>query len=201
MIENIAMWGGLAGCVLALVAIIILFLTRQSIVHMLDKDELLFSENFITKKDAICLALSLVDEISSKGNAVKNNVEFNQKAKKCYNDLLCVLSDVRIADEFYEIALGVNFEFNESRIAQFKLMCRYDLGLSVKHAMIVKRTLEKPAKTTQMPRVTQPVQQPARPNTVAQPNAVQPNTAQPKPIQPRPIQPSPSVKRVEKPKN
>ena len=53
MLEKIAMWGGIAGIVVALVAIIVLFLTRANILDILDKDVILFDKNFELKKQAI----------------------------------------------------------------------------------------------------------------------------------------------------
>lgn len=183
MLENIAMWGGIAGCALALIAIIIMISIKSSVKNTLYRDTILFGENFNIKKDAVCSALSLVDEIAAKGNAIKNTAEFNQSAKRCYNDLLCVLSDIRIAEEFYEIALELNTEFNLARIAQIKLMLRDDLGLSIKHAKIVSRVLNQrqPVQSAQVqqPRPVQPVQQNIQPQqTNPMPRPVQPTQTQ-----------------------
>lgn len=160
MIESIAMWGGIAGLVVSIFAIVILFLTRHSILDILNKDAILFDNNFEIKKNAISTALSLVDEINDKGEFIKNNEEFSKKAKQCYNDLLCVLSDVRIADQFYNIALDKTVAFNEARNAQFKLLCRSDIGLKTKHSMLMKRLQQtnsvKPVQNVQVQ--SQPVQ-------------------------------------------
>lgn len=149
MIESIAMWGGFAGIIVALFAIIILYLTRKNILDILEKDVILFDKNFELKKQAISKALELTDEISLRGKVSASNAEFSKQAKQCYNDLLCVLSDVRVADEFYSIAIDTTVEINDTRIAQFKLMCRNDIGLKTKKAKTVKRTIEnKPNITT-----------------------------------------------------
>lgn len=200
MLENIAMWGGIAGCALALVAIIVMILVKQSVNNLLYRDSILFGENYNIKKDAICSALNLVDAISAKGNAVKNTVEFNQQAKKCFNDLLCVISDMRIAEEFYNIALEETTEFNLARIAQFKLMLRDDLGLKIKYAKIVNRAIEKQntpiQQTTQQTKPVSPVQ-----SVVQQPQT----TPAMRPVQQvapatKPVQPTQVVRRVVKPK-
>jgi len=141
MIENIALWGGVAGCVAAFFAIIILFLTRQSILSILNKDKILFDESFHMKKEAISSACALIDKLEQNGNALKNDLTFVQEAKKSYNDLLCVLSDVRIADEFYNITVDLSTPFNTARFAHFKLMCRKDIGLKIRKAQTVKRVL------------------------------------------------------------
>ena len=51
MIENIAMWGGLAGLAVSIFAIIILYLTRKNILDILDKDVILFNKNFDLKNN------------------------------------------------------------------------------------------------------------------------------------------------------
>ena len=175
MIENIAMWGGIAGCVLALFAVIIMLATKHSIKNILNKDEILFYENFNIKKDAILRALNLIDEIPNRGTIVKRNPEFIQRAQQSYNDLLCVISDMRVAEEFYENVLGDGLELNMARLAQLKLMLRDDLGLKIKHAKIVKRALAQNNTPIAIPQ-PKPTQQQlpqaapaARPNLIARP--------------------------------
>lgn len=143
MWETISMWGGVAGILVSLFAIIIIFLTRKNILDILDKDVILFDKNFELKNKAIQKALNLVDEIE-RNNSIIHTPDFNEKARVCYNELLCVLTDVRVADEFYNIAVDSSNESNETQIAQFKLSCRHDIGLKTKKAKIVKRTIEKP---------------------------------------------------------
>jgi len=45
MLEKIAMWGGVAGIVIALFAIIILYLTRSNIIDLLDRDVIMYDTN------------------------------------------------------------------------------------------------------------------------------------------------------------
>ena len=206
MLETIAMWGGVAGVAVALFAIIILFLTRQNILNILSKDSILYDQNFEVKMKSINLAYEVVDEIAQNGDIIKSNPQFIEKAKRAYNELLCVLSDVRIADEFQTIALENKNPYNIARIAQFKLMCRKDMGLKTSQSQAVNRALaEKDAQAAQMTQsqfaqpqyvqqpvqMAQPVQQtvPVQPATPAQPTAtVQPAAPiqQATPVQQRP---------------
>lgn len=143
MLQQIAMWGGIAGIAVALFAIIILYLTRKNILDILNKDVILFDKNFELKKIAINNALKIIDELEQFGQSITLQRDFEEKAKSTYNDLLCVVSDVRVADEFYNLTLDKNTEITEIRFASFKLACRKDIGLSTKHAKIVKRTTNK----------------------------------------------------------
>lgn len=142
MWTTIAMWGGVAGLFISIFAVIILFLTRKNILDILDKDVILFDGNFELKKSAIEDAFKLVDEIQEKGEQITLNNEFKMRAKKCYNELLCVISDVRIADEFYNIAIDNNEQVSDTRIANFKISCRKDIGLNVKKANAVNRIIK-----------------------------------------------------------
>lgn len=140
MIESIAMWGGIAGLVASVFAIIILYLTRKNILDILDKDVILFNKNFDLKKEAITKALELADEVAQRGKSITSSYDFQQKAKQCYNDLLCVTSEVKVADEFYSIAVDTNTDVTQTKVAQFKLMCRRDIGLKTKKSKLLKRT-------------------------------------------------------------
>lgn len=137
MWETVAMWGGVAGLFISIFAIIILYLTRKNILDILDKDVILFGRNFEIKKKSITDAFALVDEVAESKGRIKANLEFIERANLCYNDLLCVVSDVRVADEFYSLTLE-NVPFSLTRIAQFKIMGRKDIGLRIKRAQAVK---------------------------------------------------------------
>lgn len=139
MWTTIAMWGGVAGLFVSIFAVIIIYLTRKNILDILDKDVILFSRNFELKKTAIENSFKLADEIQEKGEQIVSNLEFNQRAKIVYNELLCVVSDARVADEFYNLAIENTLPITESRIAQFKLHCRKDIGLSVKNSNGIKK--------------------------------------------------------------
>ncbi len=209
------MWSGIAGITVSVFAIIIIFLTRKNILDILDKDVILFDKNFELKNKAIQKAFQLVDEIAINDNVLQST-EFNSRAKDCYNELLCVVTDVRVADEFYNIAVDNTIATNDAMIAQFKLACRQDIGLKTKKAMTVKR-LDRPVtpnyetsnlsqvipanpviNTPVMPQPTTPV----RPNPTANPTPVRPRpTPAPQsnaPTRPKPIN-TPTVKRPTKP--
>ena len=104
MIEKIAMWGGIAGIVVALFAIIILFLTRKNILDILQKDVILFDRNFELKKSAIEHSFRLIDRLEQDSAIIADPV-FKQEAKDCYNELLCVVSDLKVAYIFYNLAI------------------------------------------------------------------------------------------------
>lgn len=221
MIDIIAKWAGFAGIIVSLVAVIILFLTRQNILDILDKDVILFDKNFELKKEAIEKAMSMADEIGEKGDQIKMNYQFNENAKKTYNELLCVVSNMSVADEFYMLAVDSNYAVSSAQIANFKLLCRHDIGLSNKKSKILKHTKNPVAEQRpqqpnyngqvetpkQMP-YTQPAQQPRQVQQMAQtaPQAVpvQPSnmqrsvpqptqSAQPRPQQPRPMPTNPQA--------
>ena len=214
MLEKIAMWGGIAGIVVALVAIIVLFLTRQNILDILDKDVILFDKNFELKKQAIERAMLMIDELEEKGTQTKSNLEFAENAKKTYNELLCVVSDVRVADEFYSLVVDKASMPTSAQYAHFKLVCRHDIGLSNKKAKLLKRAKtnnadidmqlpEMPTSTFggsyDTPRATnyvqpQPVNRPVQPSQPTQAPRVQPQQMQQRPMQQaRPMQSNPQM--------
>lgn len=214
MLEKIAMWGGVAGIVVALVAIIIMFLTRQNILDILDKDVILFDKNFELKKQAIERAMLMIDELEEKGSQIKMNLEFAENAKRTYNELLCVVSDVRVADEFYSLSVDKTVMPTSSQYAHFKLVCRHDIGLSNKKAKLLKRVKTNNVETDmpEMPEMptstfggsydtpratnyapTQPVNRPVQQSQSMQSARVQAQP-QPRPMQQaRPMQPNPSM--------
>ena len=138
MLEQIAMWGGFAGIFVAVFAVIILFLTRKNILDILEKDVILFDKNFELKKRAIDNALNIVDEFDSMGASIKSRPDFIDRSKKCYNDLLCVVSNIKLAEEFHALTLNINEEINPARLTQFKINCRKDIGLNTKGVKRVK---------------------------------------------------------------
>ncbi len=193
MIEKIAMWGGFAGIIVAVVAMIVLFLTRQNILDILDRDVILFDKNFELKKQAIEQAMLVVDELEEKGEAAKS-YEFVERSKKIYNELLCVVSDVRVADEFYNLTIE-QVEPTSNQFAHFKLMCRHDIGLSNKKAKLLKRNkAEVEQKPATKPNFDTGFENP-RPMPYNQPRSTQPvqptTQTQPRPM-PRP-QPRPTA--------
>ena len=154
---------------------------------IVSRDSILYDENLEIKMKSINRAYEVVDEIAEYGDAIKSNPDFIERAKKAYNELLCVLSDVRIADEFQTIALENKNPYNIARIAQFKLMCRKDIGLKTSKSKAVERALKE--------RETQQMSQPQ----YAQPQFAQPTTqplVQPQMVQTQPAQPTAPVQPV-----
>ncbi len=214
MIESLAVTCSFIAIFASLIAIIIMILVRNNIVNILEKDVVLFDKNFEIKKQAISNALEIIDEVTEFGKQITLRPEFERKAKACYNDLLCVMTDVTIADEFFNIALDKNIEITDVRLAHFKLLCRHDIGFKTKKAKLIKRLTTKEnnneneilLKTNAA--TSGPQNLAASTNATASipkqsPQTVQPRPVQPKPMQPqsRPTNPAEPVKRITKPKN
>lgn len=131
MWSTVAMWGGVAGLFVSIISVIILFLTRKNIMDILDKDVILFERNFDIKKNAIEKSYKLIDEIQLRGQQITSNYDFIERAKSCYNELLCVVSDIAVANEFYDIAIAGS-PSDERRLNSYKISCRKDIGLRTK---------------------------------------------------------------------
>lgn len=131
MWSTVAMWGGIAGLFVSIISVIILFLTRKNIMDILDKDVILFERNFDIKKNAIEKSYKLIDEIQLRGQQITSNYDFIERAKSCYNELLCVVSDIAVANEFYDIAIAGS-PSDEKRLNSYKISCRKDIGLRTK---------------------------------------------------------------------
>lgn len=198
MLEKIAMWGGISGIVVALVAIIVLFLTRANILDILDKDVILFDKNFELKKQAIETSMLIIDELDEKGEQLKSSFEFEERAKKTYNELLCVVSDARVADEFYNLTLDKTVALTATNLAHYKLLCRHDIGLSNKKSKLLKRAKATTDTTNPTDFINQfeqqrstsfgeiPVSRPTQPREQVQPRPM-------RPMPQRPVQPNGSV--------
>ena len=129
----------IAGIIVTIIAVIMIFLTRNNILDILDKDIILFDKNFELKKNAINDAMDLVDEVSTNGKEVILRPDFEEKAKSAHNGLLCIVTNVKIADEFYSIAIDKNDIVTPERIAKFKIACRKDIGLKSKKSNLIKK--------------------------------------------------------------
>lgn len=176
ILENISMWGGVAGVVTAVFAIIIIYLTRSNIIDLLDKDVIMYDKVYEIKKNAFCAAFDILDYYEIYGTDVKSTKQFLQKAKNVYNDLMCVSNTGKIYEEFYKLTLDANVtKISQQDIANFKDMCRHDLGLHVKKKKRGKNSVDttpivSQAKTVSpmqnagsRPINTQPAQAPVRP--------------------------------------
>lgn len=216
MIENLAVTCSFIAIFASLITIIIMILVRNNIVHILEKDVVLFDKNFEIKKQAISNALEIIDEVTEYGKQITLRPEFERKAKACYNDLLCVITNVTIADEFYNITLDKNIEITDIRLANFKLLCRNDIGFKTRKAKTVKRIIEQEKNNnneneillkTKAAATTSSQNLSASTNATATMPKQNPQTTQPRPVQPRQIQPQAKsvnpvepVKRITKPK-
>ena len=168
ILEYISMWGGVAGCALALVAIMAIIIVRIDIKHAVNRDNILFNEAFAIKKQAIETAMNMVDEIEANGDTIVHTAEFTNKSRKLYNELLCVVSNTNLAEEFYSIAVEGKTT-TPVAIAKFKLNCRKDIGLKSSGAKLIKRAqtnLEMQSTSLRGEQVREPVnlsQPPVRP--------------------------------------
>ncbi|MBE7076461.1 MAG: hypothetical protein E7374_01040 [Clostridiales bacterium] len=142
MIEQIAMWGGFAGIIVALISITALIFIKKSIVDIVDRDLIFFDKNFELKKEAIESSLHILDKLNKDGYIVKNDPKFVDEANACYNQLLCVVTDIKLAENFYSMVFERDDIPTELEIAKFKLSARKDIGLSVKGSKAVKHVVK-----------------------------------------------------------
>ena len=143
MLTDIAIWGGLVGMVVAIISIIIILIIKQDIKDVLSRDVILFDQNFMLKKQAIEKCLKLLDDMNATP-AVAKNAEFVRRAKECYNELICVLNNISIADKFLDFAINKG-DISSAELNNFKLLMRKDIGLSLKHAKKQSTKVAKPA--------------------------------------------------------
>jgi len=128
MLESIAMWGGIAGIVIAIFAIAILYLTRSNIIDLLDRDVVMYDKNYETKKDALEKAFNCLDMVSQNGLEIKNSAQYSQKAKEAYNALLCTVTSAKLYQEFYRLAVdNTTSGYSIEDIEKFKISCREEL--------------------------------------------------------------------------
>ena len=132
MIEKIAMWGGIAGIVIAIFAVVILYLTRSNIIDLLDRDVVMYDKNYEIKKDCLQEAFDCLDVVAQNGLDIKSSAQFVQRAKKAYNGLLCSVNSPKLYQEFYRMAIDSSASgYSIHDIEKFKIDCRNEL--IVKH--------------------------------------------------------------------
>ena len=118
----------IACAVIALFAIIILYLTRSNIIDLLDRDVVMYDKNYQLKKDALEEAFNCLDLIAQNGVEIKNNPQFITRAKEAYNGLLCTVSNPKIYQEFYAKALDISISgYSVDDIEKFKITCRAEI--------------------------------------------------------------------------
>lgn len=186
ILENIALWGGVAGVVMSIFGIIIIYLTRSNIIDLLDKDVIMYDKVYEIKKNAFCAAFDVLDYYEIYGIDIKSSKQFVQKAKGVYNDLMCVANTTKIYDEFYNLTLNPeNTKISQQDIRNFKDMCRHDLGLHIK-----KKKGKKSVDTTPIVSQISTVSpsQAARPVVPQQAQAPVKPVARPVPTQQAPVQ-------------
>jgi hypothetical protein len=116
-------------CILvALFAVVLLYLTRNNIIDLLDKDVILYDKNYQLKKEALEEAFNCLDLIAQNGVEIKNNQQFITRAKEAYNALLCTMTNAKIYQEFYAKALDISVNgYSVEEIEKFKITCRAEL--------------------------------------------------------------------------
>ena len=128
MIEKIAMWGGIAGIVIAIFAIVILHLTRSNIIDLLDRDVVMYDKNYEAKKESLENAFNCLDAVAQNGTDIKNNPQYIQQAKEAYNGLLCTVNSPKLYQEFYRLAIdNTAYGYSVVDIEKFKIACRSEL--------------------------------------------------------------------------
>ena len=135
---NIAIWGGVVGMVVAVLALIIIVLIKADVKSTLSSEALLFDQNFNIKKQAIEKAEKLLDDLSA-NDAISQNPEFVRRAKESYNELLCVVTNQAIAESFKNFSLNLK-TINENELNDFKIACRKDIGLKAKKIAVKTKT-------------------------------------------------------------
>ncbi len=128
MIEKIAMWGGFVAIIVAVFAIIILYLTRSNIIELLDRDVVMYDKNYEAKKEALEQAFKCLDIVATNGVEVKNSPQFIAQAKVAYNSLLCTVYQAQIYQDFYRMTIDPSAEpFSIEDVEKFKISCRREL--------------------------------------------------------------------------
>lgn len=193
ILENISLWGGVAGVVVSIFAIIIVYLTRSNIIDLLDKDVIMYDKVYELKKNAFCAAFDCLDYYEIYGVDVKSSKQFIQKAKTIYNDLMCVANTPKIYEDFYKLTLDQNnTKISQLDISSFKDMCRHDLGLHTKKKKGGKKSVDTTPIVSQLSTVS-PTQN-AGPRTMAPQPAQAPARPAPRPASPTQGAPVPPQK-------
>lgn len=169
MLNNIAIWGGIVGMAVAILALLLMIFAKKDVADMLNRDVILFDQNFAVKKQAIEKALKLLDDLEQTP-ALSSNAEFVKLAKQSYNELLCVMTRQQIAEQFKTLSLESG-ALTSASLAKFKYDCRKDIGFKTKY---IKQAVS-------LPQVSRPQvfeSAPFEPTPTAQPeeSAQQPKT-------------------------
>ena len=131
MLNNIAIWGGIVGMGVALLALLLMIFAKKDIKDIVNRDVILFDQNFALKKQAIEKSFKLLDDLEQ-NPAIISNAEFVKLAKQSYNELLCVMTNQMLAEQFKNLSQTAG-AINSSALAKFKFDCRKDIGLKTKY--------------------------------------------------------------------
>jgi hypothetical protein len=122
------LWIGIAAIVIAIFSMVILYLTRNNIIDLLDRDVVMYDKNFETKKECLHEAFNCLDLVAQNGADIKNNPQFIQRAKQAYNGLLCVVTSPKLYQEFYRMTIDqTENSVSAEEIEIFKISCRSEL--------------------------------------------------------------------------
>jgi hypothetical protein len=204
MFEKIAMFGGVAAIIVAVFAIVILYLTRSNIIDLLDRDVVMYDKNYEIKKNCIHEAFNCLDAVAKGGFEFKTNEQFSKRAKEAYNGLLCTLNSAKLYQEFYRMAIDPDAkDYSIVDIEKFKIDCRKELICKRKHlAEGFKGTATGTLKVGSSNAET--TEQPIEPDTYIAPQMqqypgqqypAQQYPAQQTPMQQSPVQPRPAPPR------
>ena len=118
----------IASIIIAVFAIVILYLTRSNIIDLLDRDIIMYDKNFEIKKECLHEAFNCLDLVAQNGVEIKMNAQFITRAKQAYNGLLCTLSSAKLYQDFYRMAIDTNTDsYSVQDIENFKIACRGEL--------------------------------------------------------------------------
>lgn len=163
MLTNIAIWGGIVGMGVAVLALLLMVFAKKDIADIVNRDVILFDQNFALKKQAIEKAFKLLDDLEQ-NPAIFSNAEFVRLAKQSYNELLCVMTRQMLAEQFKNLALNSG-EVSASAVAKFKFDCRKDIGLRTKYIKQTAPTLPKVSKPVEEIRPAEPAEPVVRTTT------------------------------------
>ena len=114
--------------VVAVFAIIILYLTRSNIIDLLDRDVVMYDKNYEAKKESLEEAFNCLDLVAQNGSEIKTNPQYIARAKAAYNGLLCTLNSAKLYQAFYLFAIDINAPASSVEdIEKFKIACRAEL--------------------------------------------------------------------------
>lgn len=180
------MIGIVISAVIAVFAIVILYLTRSNIIDLLDRDVVMYDKNYELKKQCLEEAFNCLDLVSQNGMDIKANPQFIARAKMAYNGLLCTLTNPKLYQEFYRIAIDTTSSgYSIEDVEKFKISCRSEL--IVKH-----KSKNEAFKGTTNGELNGGISQSQINSILQQSQPSQPARPVPQPQPPRPAQPRPA---------